>query len=118
MRVFPGWEIPAHSDFAFHAGLAESASRCAQVNEQMVGMGFGHVITQIVQGADSKRLNPVVLLAFPLNMLTILKCRQCSNGAKHADISHAPGIANGVQRIPVPHGITDTHAGQRVRFGK
>ena len=33
VRVFPGWKIPAYSDFPFHAFLAESASRCAQIDK-------------------------------------------------------------------------------------
>ena len=116
MRVFPGWKIPAYSDFppCIPRGIREQVRADRQING-WCGTRERHNPDR--SGADRKRLNPVVFLAFPLNMLTILKGRQRSNGAKHADISHAPGIANGVQRIPVPHGITDTHAGQSVRFG-
>ena len=100
------------------AGRAEFRRRHAQIDEDVIRVGIGHLVTEITEKTDDLFTNFSVFLCFPGNMLLVFQRGQGGDGAEHVDVSHAPGVADLLQGLRLGNGEADAHARQTVGLGK
>ena len=116
MRGMQRGKIPAYQHLALQARFAELRRGASNVDEDVVGVGVGHVEAHVAEGGDDAVANLGVLPHFPIDVFRVLERGDRSYRAQHVDVAHAPGAADPGQGLLLGEAVSDTQARNAMRL--
>jgi len=99
MGLIQGWEITTHEDAVLETGFTELTRRHADIDEDVIGVGIGHLVAVVAEETDYHIPYLRIFPRFPGGVFLVFQRGERGDGAQHVHVAQTPGCADSGQSL-------------------